>query len=279
MNTNCNSTTTRLRSLRGSPQKDRAFTLIELLVVIAIIAILAALLLPALARAREKANETRCRSNNRQLVLAWTMYFTDYNDCLPGNYYGGGNAGNHANSNATWCVGWLTPFPPTASDNADTTLLRDSQLGSYSKSTAIYKCPSDKSVFVRSYAMNCYLGEAPLTPNTPGYIQFKKQGDLQGPGLSPANAFVFIDETSDGINDGAFLVSMAGYDPQSPGSYSLQEFPAWYHGGKATLTFADGHVDGRKWVDGRTMAKPPVPGSSSGNLDVGWLQERSSRKK
>jgi prepilin-type processing-associated H-X9-DG protein len=126
--------------------------------------------------------------------------------------------------------------------------------------------------------MNCYLGDSPLTPYTPGYIQFHKLTDIQGKGISSATAFLFIDESSDAINDAAFLVSMSGYDPQTPGSYSLFDFPATYHGDKSTVSFADGHVESKKWVDERTKAKPPTPGPCANNLDVGWLQDHATKK-
>src|SRR5260370_40701984 len=97
---------------------ERAFTLIELLVVIAIIAILAAMLLPALARAKAKANEISCLNNNKQLVLAWSIYVNDASDRMPGNY-SDNYAKDYANSNLTWCIGWLNDLLPSAPDNTN----------------------------------------------------------------------------------------------------------------------------------------------------------------
>jgi len=261
---------------RATRREGPAFTLIELLVVIAIIAILAGLLLPAISRARARAQGIKCMNNNKQLAFAWNLYAGDNNDALPGNY-SGTDAQNLANSNATWCVGWMDHLVPKASDNTNTTLLRNSQLGAYTRSSALYKCPGDKSNSVRSYSMNCYLGENPVAPFTRGYIQVRKMTDLQT--TSPAMAFVFIDERSDGINDGAFLVDMNGYDPLATGSYMLAAYPAFYHGGRATLSFADSHAETRRWRDSRTTpSRNSGLVSSENNQDVDWLQDHSSRK-
>ena len=194
-----------------------AFTLIELLVVIAIIAILAGMLLPALSRSKTAAQGIKCLNNVKQLQIAWQMYPEDHDSRLV--------------SNGGWCRGWYTQ--PPGPDNTNLTLLRDSLLGKYAASTAIYKCPSDKSVNVRSYSMNNFMNGTSF--DDIGLV-FKKETTI----TRPSQFFVFIDEDIRNINDSLFRVDM---------SSDSQDRPGTYHNQGSSLSFADGHAERRKWSD------------------------------
>jgi len=255
-------------------------------VVIAIIAILAAMLLPALAKAKLKAQQIKCVNNTKQLTLAWIMYAEDNREQLAGNI-GGPGASDPANLEKTWALGWLSLTG--VGDNGRTDYLLNAQLGSYTKSAEIYKCPGDKSMYsdargaggprVRSISMNGYLGDPAVGLQTGGYRVYRKTASLSSPG--PANTWVFIDEREDTINDGFFFVDMTGMD--SPATTQIGDFPASYHAGGGGLSFADGHSEIHRWRDSRTT--PPIKSSgmsygqlSPNNQDMAWLMPRSTAK-
>ncbi len=259
--------------------KRRAFTLIELLVVIAIIAILAAMLLPALSKAKQKAQGIGCLNNNKQLILAWTMYANDSNDRLVCNRTITGTLSNPTNNWVGNVISWSSD-----QQNTNLDLVRNALLGPYvSKNTGIFKCPADQfpcplGPRARSMSMNAYVGpqDANGTPINGSYQQFLKSGSFKNPSL----IFVTLDEHPDSINDGWYVISA---DPAQ--KWQWGDLPASYHNGACGFSFADGHAEIKKWLSAET--RRPVLKSGAGfpvsigadKRDIAWINERTTVRK
>ncbi len=276
-----------LRSARA-----RGFTLIELLVVIAVIAILAAMLLPALTRGKLKAQGLSCMNNHRQLALAWRMYADDNADKIP---FASEDFGDSRTFAATWVRGWMN-FDPSNRSNWDPDVdIKKSPLWPYcGKNLQIWKCPSDRSAVVvngvpkprvRSMSMNLFLGgwggSAAGDPILVPYKVYLKMAEI----VPPTKIFVLLDMREDSIDIGNFAVNMSGYSPCNPSQYGFYDLPGFYHGQACGFSFADNHAELKKWLDPRTT--PPLVKSglvsdiysSPGNKDVTWLQDHGTRPK
>ncbi len=271
--------------MRPPKQLLFGFTLIELLVVIAILAILAALLLPALARAKARAQGIVCLNNLKQLQLAWTMYVHDNNEWLvPNNpvLFPGPSVYR------TWAMGDISYGNPDGTNIDYIIGEREGSLGPYLKAPKMFKCPADKSLTklgdgnsyprVRSYSMNVFMGTRftyggadPAEAAT--FLRLEEFYKVYQAGRR--ELLVFIDVHEDSLTTCLFQLSRAMYDQ------GWEHLPASRHSGSGVISYTDGHAEIHRWRDARTLRL--VQGvqqayvDATGSQDWKYLWERITK--
>jgi prepilin-type N-terminal cleavage/methylation domain-containing protein/prepilin-type processing-associated H-X9-DG protein len=270
--------------LIGNSVRRLGFTLIELLVVIAIIAILAGMLLPALAKAKDKAAGAKCLSNNKQLQLAWILYYEDFDSRI----CRGGNGGALSTTNNTWCAGWMRPTGSavySAGDETNTAFFMSAQLGRYAQSAAIFKCPSDKfkypgtvDTFCRSVSMNNWMNGSARMITNPGFTPVPKVYVRSQEISAPSDKYVFLHEDPNNIDDGYFAIDMS-----VPNGWGSDNRPAALHNGATAMGWVDGHVEMHRWKSIQLSTGAAIPNvkrlnsSVSGpGSDIEWLKQRTT---
>jgi len=269
-----------MRTANIDRQPTSGFTLVELLLAISILVVLSTLMLPAVHSTRERTDRVQCLENQRQMILAWSLFAGDHQGRLPANGY---SPAGGSTTQLRWIQGYLNPrvAPGDLTNERLLTNPEFAELAAYLPRASLYHCPADRpggtsgregNVRIRSYAMNAYMGwDGPVQrPLRPGCRIYRNWEDLDRSG--PSRLMVFLD-----VNPASLCWPFFGVTMSGDADAQFFAYPGIQHAGGAQVAFADGHVEHHKWRDQRTLK----PGNilfhahdtpSPGNSDLAWLR-------